>query len=302
MLASIVGALLSVFVATVIIGSFFMWIGAKMAGVQNAGFGKSILAAIATSVITIIISGVFSVVPVMGTVLGFLVGLLLSLFIIKAVYDTSFGKALLTWIFCIVAQIVAVIIVVALGIGTIGILLSRKAATINEDTTSAPVPKVERTSTSLTKHSATEALPSGLLLDNDQITSWLVGSWTLEKTSPWDPFAGKLSDWEVEKDPKRTWVYVDEMYGEHVFFINSFNKIGPCGRVPSGKWRVSGHRLEQATLGGFGDCDSIQRSLQIASWDSSNVLSFLSHDEMEILFDDGPPCYCPRVYYFSRNR
>ena len=53
---------------------------------------------------------VFSVVPVFGTILGFIIGLFFAILVIKASYSTSFGKALLVWVFHIIAEIIAIII------------------------------------------------------------------------------------------------------------------------------------------------------------------------------------------------
>lgn len=92
----------------VLIASFFLWIGAKIAGVKEATFGKSILAAIGAEFVIWIISLVLSIIPVIGTVIGFIVGLILAIFVIKGIYDTSFGKALAAWIFGAIAQVVAI--------------------------------------------------------------------------------------------------------------------------------------------------------------------------------------------------
>lgn len=97
-------------VLSIAISGLFMFFGARMAGVP-ATFGKSCLAAVATSVATLIISGVFSFLPGVGTALGFLASLAASLFIIKAIFDTTLPKALLVWVCVIIAWIVAGLLV-----------------------------------------------------------------------------------------------------------------------------------------------------------------------------------------------
>jgi len=104
------GAIVGIFIVATIIAAFFMWLGAKLARVENATFVKSILAALAAAAITWIVSLIFSLVPVAGTIVGFVIGLILTIFAIKAIYATTFGKAVLVWVFHIIAEIIAVII------------------------------------------------------------------------------------------------------------------------------------------------------------------------------------------------
>ena len=105
-------AFLGVFVALVLLDGLFMLIGARLAGLRNARFGKAVLAAIACSFVTWVLALVCSIVPVAGSIFGFLLGQLFSLLIIKAIFETTFGGALLTWIFNTLAQIAALIFVI----------------------------------------------------------------------------------------------------------------------------------------------------------------------------------------------
>ncbi len=97
-----------VFVFSVIISGLFMWIAAKIARVEKAGFGRAMVAAIVSSFVEVLVAFVFNVIPVLGNLIGFIIGLMLAIFVIKAVFRTSFGKALLVWIFNIIAVLVAV--------------------------------------------------------------------------------------------------------------------------------------------------------------------------------------------------
>jgi hypothetical protein len=108
--AGIAGAVVGIAVIAAFIAGFFIWVGAKMAGVRNATMGKSILAAVSCTLFVWILAAVFSVLPVVGTAVGFIVGLIACVWIIKAIFDTSTGKALLAWIFHFAAQVIAVII------------------------------------------------------------------------------------------------------------------------------------------------------------------------------------------------
>ncbi|MDP2304180.1 MAG: hypothetical protein Q8N03_17360 [Ignavibacteria bacterium] len=109
-ISAIFGAIVGIAILDIIFSSLTMMVGAKVAGIQNISFGKSLIAAIGASFITWIISLLFSIIPVVGTVLGFIVGLIFSLFVIKGAFSTTFSKALLVWIFNIITKIIAVII------------------------------------------------------------------------------------------------------------------------------------------------------------------------------------------------
>lgn len=109
-IGAMLGTIIGMMIIATIIAAFFMWVGAKMAGVRNATFFKSIIAALGSAFITWFISLVFSVVPVFGTILGFIIGLFFAILVIKASYSTTIGKALLVWIFHIIAEIIAIII------------------------------------------------------------------------------------------------------------------------------------------------------------------------------------------------
>ena len=114
-----IGGILGIFALSIIIAGFFMWIGAKLAGVAKSSFGLAIGAAIVVSLVTWVISGLFSILPVIGTLLGFVIALIVSIFLIKAVFDTSLGKAFLTWIFNIMAQFLAIFIGSLIFVGSI---------------------------------------------------------------------------------------------------------------------------------------------------------------------------------------
>ena len=91
----------------VLVASFFMWLGAKIAGVERSTYGRSMVAAIAAAFVTWLVSWVGTQIPSMPRVIGFVVGLVLTLIVIQAAYSTRFGKALLVWIFNVIAQVIA---------------------------------------------------------------------------------------------------------------------------------------------------------------------------------------------------
>jgi hypothetical protein len=118
-LGVIATAIIGIALLAMLIASFFMWVGAKIAGVKNATFGKSFIAAIGSAFLTWILSLSLSFFPPVGPPIGFLIGLFLVVFIIKGAYNTTFGKALLVWVFHLLAEIVAIVI----GILTFGSVL-----------------------------------------------------------------------------------------------------------------------------------------------------------------------------------
>jgi hypothetical protein len=102
----------------VFLGGFFMWIAAKIARVEKSTFSRALLAAVTSSIVAIIVSFIFGVLPVIGNGLGFLAGLLFSILIIMWAFDTSFFKALLVWVFDIIAMIIAVVLTALVTAGS----------------------------------------------------------------------------------------------------------------------------------------------------------------------------------------
>lgn len=108
-------------VLVIILDSLFLHIGARMAGVRRATFGKAVKAAIACALSTLLLAFLFSVVPVAGTGLGFIIGLVLTVLVIQATYRTGFGKAFLLWLFNVAAQIAALLVTAFLLTGVLSV-------------------------------------------------------------------------------------------------------------------------------------------------------------------------------------
>ena len=111
-LTGMVGLFFGLMLVGALVSGLFIWIGAKVAGIPNPGFGRCVMVAIVTSVGTWLLAFVLSILPVVGTFGGFVLGLLLSLLIIKSLFNVSFGKAALVWLFHVIAQCVAIAIAV----------------------------------------------------------------------------------------------------------------------------------------------------------------------------------------------
>ncbi|MCX5752898.1 MAG: hypothetical protein NTW97_04530 [Candidatus Krumholzibacteria bacterium] len=95
------------FILMVIIGGFLMWVAAKIARVEKSSFARAMAAAVAASFIEIFVAFLFNLIPVFGNLFGFILGLVIAILVIKGVFRTSFGKALLVWIFNLAAAFVA---------------------------------------------------------------------------------------------------------------------------------------------------------------------------------------------------
>lgn len=103
-------SLVEVFVIALVFSALFIWAGASMAKVKSANFGKSFMAALASSIITWVITALFAGITGIGSIIGFLIGLFLTILVIKTIFKTDWGKALLVWIFHIVAEVLAIIV------------------------------------------------------------------------------------------------------------------------------------------------------------------------------------------------
>ncbi len=115
----IIAAFLGLIVLAALIAGLFMYVGAKLAMVEKATFGRAIVAALACSLASWALTGAFTVVPVLGSCSGFIIGLAASLFVIKLAFETSFGKAFLVWIFHLLAEVVAVFLAVVTFAGAL---------------------------------------------------------------------------------------------------------------------------------------------------------------------------------------
>ena len=107
-----VGAFLGVLLLGVLIGGFFVWLGAKMARVERGTFGRAILAALAATVASGLVSWLFSLFGdgLFLSVIGALVGLVVVLWVFKSIFDTSWGKAFLIWLFQVIAIVITLVI------------------------------------------------------------------------------------------------------------------------------------------------------------------------------------------------
>ncbi len=106
------GSFFLLLIFAVFISGIFMWLGASLAGIKRATLGRAIVVSLSGTAIVWIVGSLFALflMPA-GSLLGFLLSLLLVLLATRALFDTSFGKALLAWVFFLVGQIVAGLVV-----------------------------------------------------------------------------------------------------------------------------------------------------------------------------------------------
>lgn len=110
-LGTFIGATIVAAIIAAVIGGFFMWIGANLASVRRATFGRSIIAAVLATLVTWVITVIFSYLPFYGNAIGYFLGIVFSIFVIQGVFGLRFVKGLLVWLFYIVAQFFAMLLV-----------------------------------------------------------------------------------------------------------------------------------------------------------------------------------------------
>ncbi|WP_048149961.1 hypothetical protein [Palaeococcus ferrophilus] len=101
-------AIVAMLVALVIAG-FFLYIGAKWAGIENATLGKAMIAVLGGGILSAIITGIFAFIPVLRLI-GWIVGIVVYIWVIKAVFNTDWGKAAIAWLLTIIVEFVVMII------------------------------------------------------------------------------------------------------------------------------------------------------------------------------------------------
>ena len=70
-----------------------LW-GARLAGIERRSFGRAIGTLLVGGIASALLSGLLRSSPYVGAGLGFLLGLCVSAAVMMAIFDTTFGKAL----------------------------------------------------------------------------------------------------------------------------------------------------------------------------------------------------------------
>jgi len=95
-----------IFPIPVTIDAVFLWLGAKLAKIENATFEKAFIATLGGLILSVILG-------ILIHVIGWLIGLIAFLWIVRTVFNTDWAKAIIAWL---PAVIVAIAIMVILGV------------------------------------------------------------------------------------------------------------------------------------------------------------------------------------------
>ena len=86
----------------------FLWIGAYIGQVKKNSFIRAFGAALAGTIVSAI---VFMLVGFTGYI-ALIISILIQIVVIKLVFSTEWRKAAVTWVFSIIAQVIAVLVLV----------------------------------------------------------------------------------------------------------------------------------------------------------------------------------------------
>ena len=92
----------------VLISAGLLHLGTSLAGIESKSYGKAIITTIACWIVGWVLNGVFGLLHLHTSWFAIIVGLVVNLAIIKSIYGTTWGKAILAW----VIEVVAVFIIV----------------------------------------------------------------------------------------------------------------------------------------------------------------------------------------------
>jgi hypothetical protein len=107
-LAAVLAAIFAIFVFQ----ALFLWVGAKIAGIKEASFGKAFVAAVGITLVTVVANAVFAFASVAtGGLAGLVISILIAVWVIKSVFETGWAQALVAWILSIVGFVVAIVLV-----------------------------------------------------------------------------------------------------------------------------------------------------------------------------------------------
>ena len=104
-------------IAGFFIASAFMLLAAKIVKVENATYGRAMLATLLGGLTAAAISIPSSFLGIPGAILGLIGGFLLESLVVKAIFGTSYGKGLLTTLLAGVlgAAVGVVVVLIVLG-------------------------------------------------------------------------------------------------------------------------------------------------------------------------------------------
>jgi hypothetical protein len=105
-----ISIILGLVALSILLGGVFMLLGAKIANVEKRGFGKAVGSVILCKIGASITSGLIGIIPVVGLLLAPFAAIAIQIYIIKAIFETQTTKAVLTWLFSLIAYLIVLAI------------------------------------------------------------------------------------------------------------------------------------------------------------------------------------------------
>ena len=103
--------------------AFLLW-GARIAGIERRSFGRAIGTLLLGGFASALLSGLLRSSPYVGAGLGVLLGFCVSAFVMMAIFDTTFGKALVANILAWILPFVLAAALALLGFALFGVLVA----------------------------------------------------------------------------------------------------------------------------------------------------------------------------------
>ena len=103
--------------------AFLLW-GARLAGIERRTFGRAIGTLLLGGLASALLSGLLRSSPYVGAGLGFLLGLCVSAFVMMAIFDTTFGKALVANLLAWILPFALAATLALLGFALFGVLFA----------------------------------------------------------------------------------------------------------------------------------------------------------------------------------
>ena len=103
--------------------AFLLW-GARLAGIERRSFGRAIGTLLLGGFASALLSGLLRSSPYVGAGLGVLLGFCVSAFVMMAIFDTTFGKALVANILAWILPFVLAAALALLGFALFGVLVA----------------------------------------------------------------------------------------------------------------------------------------------------------------------------------
>jgi len=117
-LAAVGGIIIALLIAGFFVASAFTLLAAKIVKVENATYGRAMLATFLGTLAASAISIPLSFLGVPGVVLGSIGGFFLESLVVKAIFKTSYGKGLLVTLLAGVLAVAVAVVVILIVLGT----------------------------------------------------------------------------------------------------------------------------------------------------------------------------------------